>query len=122
MPLYRNRKEPYLIPADIEGWATFTKSPPATWTVSQELCDRFKTIYGEVALMHAVVFNLVPENENRSWVYVTGWKGPVYFTPDKSELPPPPWERPDFTGLSHEQVGELILRAVYHLIELYKKE
>jgi len=116
MAIYRDREQPYPIPVDIEAWGTFTTNPPGVWIENAGLMARFVAIYGGEALIRVRTTKLVPENENKRWVYPTSWTGKIYLDKPDVELPRPTWEKPDFTGLSKGE--EQILRGVNHIIEL----
>lgn len=117
--LYRNRKKPYPVPADIEAWGTFTTNPPTAWLETESLCERFQAIYGETALKYVQIYKRVPENVDKNMVYISNWTGPVYFTPDKPISNVMPGEDGKFVI---GRVDQDILDRLDLIISLLKKE
>lgn len=120
MPLYRDQDKPYPRHPVFGEMQDFFRTNPPTWVGDPEAEVKYQQIYGASALHRAVNLRLLAENVDKNFVYGTNWQGKVYVDNPDADLPAPPWERPDFTGLSRGE--EMILRAVYHLIDLLKKE
>lgn len=118
--LYRNRKEPYPV-VHMELQAYFQTHDPAEWLFTDPLKqDQYEECYGKVGLRLALSSRLIAENNKKEHVYPENWEGKVYSSGSDAELPAPPWEQPDFTGLSKADVQ--ILKGIEYLIALYKKE
>jgi len=130
--IYRNQLYPYDILGPSELRDYFITNPPALWRGNLDYEERFRKVYGDIALAHVRQTGLVPENIDPAWVGGTDWSGKIWDQHGRvayralsippggmpGELPAPPWERPDFTGLSKGETA--ILQAVLR-VEGYLK-